>query len=111
MRKRKKSALKGARKKKTKFAGGSELLILISRTMKALLKEGARGDVRKKLLVNPVRKRNQMVNHEGKGLTKRSLFMKAISVRIMMKQGLIDRDVIGTGLTTMSVGTTAKRQR
>ena len=107
---RKKSAPKGARKKnETKFTRGSKLLTLISRTMKAQSKGGARGDVRKKLSVNPIGKRNQTGNREGKGLTEKSLFMKAFVMEIMMRQGLIDRGVIGTGLTTMSHDIASKR--
>ena len=78
---------------------------------KARFKGGAREDVRKKLLVNHVEKRSQTANHEGKDLTKRSLFMKALDVIITMRRGLIDRDVIGTGLTTASHGIVAKRRR
>ena len=67
--------------------------------------------MRKKLPVNPVGKRNQMANREGKGLAERNLFRKALVTRIMMRQGLIDRGLIGIGLTMMSLGTAAKRQR
>ena len=83
---RKKSAPKGVRKKKEiKSTGKSELLILISRIMKAQFKEGARGDVRKSHPVKLIEKRNQMADLIGKGLIPRSLFMRALVVRIMMK--------------------------
>ena len=85
---------RGARRKsEIEFTTESELLILISRTMKARFKGGARGDMRKKLLVNPVGKRSQTTNHEGKDLTGRSLFMRALDKRIGRKRGLINRDV------------------
>ena len=67
--------------------------------------------MRKKLLVNHVGKRSQTANHEGKDLTGRSLFMKALDVIIMMRRGLIDQDVIRTGLTMASLGIVAKRRR
>ena len=67
--------------------------------------------MRKKLPVNLAGKRSQTVNHEEKDLTWRSLFMKALDAIIMMRRGLIDRDVIGTGLTMMSLGIVAKRQK
>ena len=90
---RKKRAPKGARKKnETKFTRESELLILISRIMKARSREEARGTMRKNHLVNLVGRRNQMADRVGKGLTARSLFMRALVVRIMMKRSLIDRD-------------------
>ena len=93
MLRRRESARRGARRKsETKFAIESELLILISRTMKARFKRGARGDVRRKLPVNPVGKKSQMANHEGKDLTGRSLFMRALDRRTGRKKGLIDRD-------------------
>ena len=67
--------------------------------------------MRKKLPVNHIWKRSQTANHEGKDVTRKSLFMKALNVIIMMRRGLIDRDVIGTGLTMVSLGIVAKRQR
>ena len=105
-------ALRGARRKcETEFTTESELLILISRTTKARFKGGARGDVRKKPPVNPVGKRSQTANREGKDLTGRSLFMRALDVIIMIRRGLIDRDVIGMGLTMVILGIAAKRRR
>jgi hypothetical protein len=60
---RKKSALKGARKKnETKFARGSKLLILISRIMKARSREEARGTMKKNRPVKLVGRRNQMAD-------------------------------------------------
>ena len=107
---RKKSSPKGARRKnETKFTEESGLLILISRIMKARSKEGVKGGVMKNYLVNFIGKRNRMADLIGKGLTARSLFMRALIVRIMKKRNLIDRDVIETGLTTMSLGTAVKR--
>ena len=99
------------KKKEIKSTGKSELLILISRIMKAQFKEGARGDVRKSHPANPVGKRNQMADRERKGLTTRGLIMKALVVRTMMKRSLIDRGIIETDLTIMSLGTAAKRRR
>ena len=108
---RKKSVPKGARKKnETKFARESELLIPISRRMKAWFREEAKGTMRKNRPVKLIGRRNQMANRVGKGLTARSLFMRALIVRIMMKRSLIDQDVIETDLTTMNL-TAAKRQR
>ena len=52
---------------------------------KAQFKGGAREDVRKELPVNHFGKRSQTVNHEGKDLTRRSLFMKALDLIVMMR--------------------------
>ena len=88
---RKKSAPKGARNKNgTKFVKESRLLILISRIMKARSREEARGTMRRNHLVKLVGRRNQMVDRVGKGLTTRSLFMRALVARIMMTRSLID---------------------
>ena len=65
--------------------------------------------MRKKFSINHVGKMSQTSNHEEKNLTGRSLFIKALDVIIMMRRGLIDRDVIGTGLTMASLGIVAKR--
>ena len=65
--------------------------------------------MRKKLPINHVGKRSQTANHEGKDLTGRSLFMKALDMIIMISRGLIDRDVIETGLSMASLGIVAKR--
>ena len=109
---RKKSALKGVRKKsRTKFTGESGLLILISRIMKAQSKEEAKGGRRRNHPVSLVGRRPKMADHMVKGLIARSLFIRALIVRILMKQSLTNRDVIKTGLTTMSLGTATKRQR
>ena len=107
-----KRVLRGARRKGgIEFATKSELQIFISRTTKARFKGGAREDVRKKLPVNLVGKRSQTANHEGKDLTRRSLFMKALDMIIVIRQGFIDRDVIGTGLTMTSLGIVGKRRK
>jgi hypothetical protein len=107
----KKKALKGARRRdKMKFAAVSGLLILILRTTKARCKGGVREDVRKKFL-NPTKKMSQTADHEEKELTKKSRLMKALDGKIVMSQGLIDRDVIRRSLGTMSLGITAKRRR
>ena len=74
-------------------------------------KGGAREDVRMKLPVNHVEKRGQIANYKEKDLTKRSLFMKVLDVIITMRRGLIDRGVIGTGLTMAILGIVAKRRR
>ena len=81
-----KRALRGARRKdEIEFAAESELLILILRTTKTRFKGGAREDVRKKFPTNPVEKRSQTTNRKGKDLTERSLFMKALDVKIMTR--------------------------
>ena len=67
--------------------------------------------MRKRLPVNHVEKKGPTVNHEGKDLTKRGLFMKVLDVIITMRQGLIDQGVIGTGLTMAILGIVAKRRR
>ena len=85
MLRRKKSVPKGTRKKnETSFTGESELLISISRIMKAQSRKETRG-VRKSHPVKLIEKRNQMADLIGKGLIPRSLFMRALVVRIMMK--------------------------
>ena len=104
---RKKSARKGARKKsETEFTRENGLLILISRIMKARSKEETRGTIRKNHLVNLVGRRPQIASRVGNGLTARSLFMRALIVRIMMK-----RSVIETSFTMISLSTAAKMQR
>ena len=108
--KRRKNVLRGARtKSETKFSGEIELLILILKIMKAWSKEEARGGVRK--TVSHVGKKPKMENLGWKDLTPRSLFMRALNRRIRKKRSLIDRDVIETGLTTLSLGTTAKKRK
>ena len=83
---KKKSMPKGARRKsEIESTGESNPLILISTTMKAQFKGGARGGIRRKLPVDLAEKKSLTVNHEGKGLTERSLFTKALDVRIMTK--------------------------
>ena len=78
---------------------------------RARFKGRAGEDVGKKLPVNHVEKKGPTANHEGKDLTKRSLFMKVLDVIITMRRGLIDRGVIGTGLTMAILGIVAKRRR
>ena len=67
--------------------------------------------MRKKLPVDHVEKKAPTVNHEGEDLTQRSLFMKVLDVIIVMKQGLIDRGINGTGLPMAILGIVAKRRR
>ena len=107
----KKSVLKGARKKGETSIGKSGLLILISRTMKAQSKEEAKEDVRKSHLVSLDRRRLKMADHAGNSHALRSLFMKALIMKIRKKRSLIDRGVIEIGLTMASLGTTTKRRK
>ena len=87
----------------------SGLLILTSKTMKTLSKEEAREDVRKSHPVSLFGRRLKMEDHTGNGHAPRSLFMKALIIRIRKKRSLIDQGLIEIGLTTASLGTTAKK--
>ena len=107
---KKKSVLKGARKKDETNAGKSELLILILRIMKAQSKEEAREDVRKSHPVSLVGRRPKMADHTGKGHATRSLFMRALVMRIGKKRSLNDQGVIENDLTMASLGTATKMQ-
>ena len=64
--------------------------------------------MRKSYPVSLVGRRLKIEDHMGNGHVLRSLFMKALIMRIGKKRNLIDRGVIETGLTTTSLSTTAR---
>ena len=101
----KKKALRSAKRRdEMKFTAASGLLTLILRTTKAWSKGGVREDVRGKFL-DLAEKRSQTADRKEES-AKKSRLAESLDGKIVMRQGLIDRGIVGG-----SLGIATKRRR